>query len=314
MSKLACVGLLLAIPLSAAYSTGDIFVSAGIVFAGAYHYSSTGGFIDILVSDTNAWGAGFDKSGDLYSTTNGTGKIIKFDKNATPPPELPTALISGTTLLSRLKLPSAIAFDDAGNFYVAQGSGAPILEFTAAGAPLRSLTTTSTGVLTDMVYDVKLSPDMKTLYYSTGSSIKRLDLASNTVPTNFADVGGLAREFQLLPGGGMLVANGNAVVRVDSHGSVVQTYAQSAAYSVASVALTPDKAHFWTEGFNSGVANELDLVTGAKVASFKTPSAVFSIAVFDPAPASIPEPASTGLLALGLLSMVAVQSSHRLRR
>jgi WD40 repeat protein len=305
-------------PLRAAFMTGDVFVSAGLIFSGAYRYSSSGTYLETLGSDTQMGGGAFDRAGNFYLTTFFTNQVIKFDNGPEPPPGHLGA-IGGSTYLRQLKFPIAATFDAAGNLYIAQEvNGAPIVEYAPNGTLLRSLPT----VPSANTRDLKISPDEKTLYYSTGSSIKRIDLATAQPLSDFANVGGIALEFQLLPDGGMLVANGSEVVRLDRTGKIVQTYSVPAANEIYSVALTPDNQHFWTEGYGETRAVQFDLVSGAEVSSFNTPLFVVSLAVYNPASfgagpiTSIPEPGSISLMALSLfvLAGAAIRRKTRLDR
>lgn len=172
---LIAIGLA-ALPTQAAFMTDDVLVSAGFFSAGAYRYSSTGKFIDILGSDTQVFGGAFDKSGNFYLTTFLTFKVDKFD-NGTDPPPGHIGAIGGSTFLTTRRIPVGVAFDATGNLYVAMAdAGAPIPEYAPDGTLVRSLQTGSSAG----TRDVQISPDQKTLYYSTGSTLSALTLRAAT--------------------------------------------------------------------------------------------------------------------------------------
>jgi hypothetical protein len=159
-------------PLRAAFMPDDASVSAGLLFSGGYRYSSSGTYLETLGSDIQMGGGAFDRAGNFYLTRVFTNQVI--DNGPEPPP-------GHLGAFNREPL------------YSPNAPGAPIVEYAPNGTLVRSLQTGPNGY----TRDVKISPDEKTLYYSIGSSIQRIDLATDQPLSDFANVGGGSYEFQV---------------------------------------------------------------------------------------------------------------------
>lgn len=109
-----------------------------------------------------------------------------------------------------------------------------------------------------------------------GHVIRRYDIANGVQLADFATVpapaGAITPSVKGLfpiPGGGILVCNGNVVVRLDETGTIVQTYTPTPDYlsqSLADVELTVEGDAFWVLDELSTTLFKFDLLTGDQLA------------------------------------------------
>ena len=112
-----------------------------------------------------------------------------------------------------------------------------------------------------------------TLYYtSEGTSVKTFSVSTNTQGADLATglPGPFAYAIKVLPDGGALVADSDRIVRLNSSGTVVQTYGLNAGATWFSLALDPGGTSFWAGDLGSGDVEEFGLSSGAVLASFNT--------------------------------------------
>jgi hypothetical protein len=206
-------------------------------------------------------GLAFDSAGNLYVTDFNANDVSKFNSDGT---------VGGSFGSGYGADPESIVFAASGNAYVGQADGSKqVLEFTSSGAPVTSFTPAVQNRGTDWI---DLAPDGCTLYYtSEGTSVKRFDVCTNTQLADFAT--GLPADafaVKLLPGGGALVADTTSIERLDSSGSVVQTYGSNANANWFSLALDPSGTSFWASDIVSGNVTKFALSDGTVLASFNT--------------------------------------------
>lgn len=147
-----------------------------------------------------------------------------------------------------------------------------------------------------------------TLYYTSGGFyepvggqlIKRFDLTGNTQLADFASIPPQAgnnpglKGLRVLPGGGVLVCNSTVVHRLNSSGTIIQTYTPSIAedsQSLCDVQLTADGTAFWvvdeptTRLFKFAIATGVELLT---IQPYLRPGTLVQMAIFQPSGAVTP--------------------------
>jgi sugar lactone lactonase YvrE len=284
MKRFIQMGLLLAIVLLTAsvsrsqviqtFQTGDVFISTGCFGecdAQVLWYRANGTFVrslDTGQSNTDAVGMAFDVSGNLYVTIFQGRNVVKFDHTGT--------LVGtfGSGEFSYSYGVESIRFDLAGNAYVGQAgvegvcsNTCPVLKFDPLGNILAAYFAAPEGRGTDWI---DIAADQKTLFYtSEGTHVKRFDTSTNTQLADFASglPGTYAYAIRILPDGGVLVADSDRVVRLDSSGNVIRTYLALTLEEVATpqlfaLSLDPDGKSFWTGDLNGTEVWKVDLATG----------------------------------------------------
>lgn len=248
------------------YHVGDVFAGIGNGVIG--HFSPTGTLLDTLNTDSLSaedTGMCFDAAGNLYSTNYDTRNMSKFD-NAGNLVQFPfgSGLEPGS---------ESCVFDQAGNVYVGSSTnqgGTSILKFSPTGALLATYSP-ATGVGgTDWI---DLAADQCTMSYtSDGSSVKLFNVCTNTQLADFAT--GLPAPcyaHRIRANGEVLVACETEVVRLSATGTVLQTYPASSLPSSSflyDLSLDPDGTSFWTDDWNSGQINRVDISSGTVITSF----------------------------------------------
>jgi len=260
----------------ATVGSGNVLVSVG---DGLIQVWDVSGAAPVLVHTLNTGkgsgsltaGLAFDSSGRLYSadfssSSTPSGDVSQFNADGT---------LAGSFGSGYNQHPESIVFDSSGNAYVGQADGTmQVLEFDASGNPVTSFSPATEDRGTDWI---DLAPDGCTLYYtSEGHSVKTFDVCANegagTQGADFATglPGAAAYAIKLLPDGGALVADSDRIVRLNSSGTVVQTYGLNAGAQWFSLTLDPSGTSFWAGDLSSGEVEEFNLSSGAVLASFNT--------------------------------------------
>lgn len=131
---------------------------------------------------------------------------------------------------------------------------------------------------------VELATDQHTIWYtSAGTLILKYDLTTSSALGTFATLPALgnvrpgARGVRLLPpgdgSGGLLVAYGSVVYRLDSSGAIVATYTpspSSAAQDLDKVEITADATKFWVSDQLTARLFQFDMLTGLQTAMIVT--------------------------------------------
>ena len=225
-------------------------------------YSQTGtllGQLDTTTASTEESGSVFDASGNFLTTDFEANTVTKFD---------PTGALIGAFGSGYNADPESIIFDASGNAYVGQADGShQVLKFDSAG---NLLTTFSPAVDTRGTDWIELGSDNCTLFYtSEGTLVKRFDVCNNVQLADFntsplpntAYAHSILLPFQF-GGGGMLIADTSAVIRLDASGNQVQTYTLPNATFLFAMALDPDGTSFWTADQVTGEVFKVDIQTG----------------------------------------------------
>jgi hypothetical protein len=124
------------------------------------------------------------------------------------------------------------------------------------------------------IFWLDLAPNRCTLFYTSfGPNVKRFDVCAGVQLTDFNLApmpGGSTQDLRVLPDGGLLVASGEVVARLDATGTLVRTYAgpPGSTYWVG-IDLVGDGT-FWAANYFTSDIVRFDLTTGAIVDSFNT--------------------------------------------
>jgi len=230
---------------------GDVteFTQSGVIL----------GQLNTMTGSTEESGSAFDSSGNFFVTDFEGNQITKFD---------PSGNLIGPFGSGYNMHPESIAFDASGHVFVGQGDGTTILEFASLGNPITSFSPVLDARGTDWI---ELAADNCTIFYtSEGTLVKRFNVCTSTQLPDFntAPLPGAAAYAHriLLPfqfgAGGVLVADTDRVVRLDSSGAQVQSYTLPGATFLFALNLDPDGTSFWTADLNSGQVYKLDIQSG----------------------------------------------------
>lgn len=260
-------------PPSSLLSTGkDVFVA---LTNGQVQWRTPDGLLrQVLLgtSDGQSSSLAFDSAQRLYvphwysrQTVPPGNTIERFDTNG--------VLISGYFGTGYNCDPSSLAFDTLGNAYVGQADcTGDILKFDSAGNLVASYDVPTTNRGTDHIY---LAADNCTMFYtSRDQNVYRYNVCTRTPLQNFnlqPLPGSNAYHIAILPGGGVLVADSEMIVRLDAAGNQVQTYnvPGQTGYLYGGVDFVGDGTFWASNGFNGNVYH-FDILTGAVLGSFNT--------------------------------------------
>ncbi|MBT4098523.1 MAG: T9SS type A sorting domain-containing protein [Gemmatimonadetes bacterium] len=246
----------LARPISAdppQWQLGDVFLAVG---GGSYDvFSPAGVFKHSLQQDGGGYTGDCGFSPDLSTlvTTNYTNSRLFIFEDGASHAALKTI---ETGEVSPGGHAGAVVFDDAGNLFVGHPDGNSLIhKYSAAGSLVET-------------YDVEvdkrgsnwldLAADQSTVYYtSQGRYIHRYEVATRTQLAPFAELPGEghAQAIRLLaPGdgsGGLLVADGVNIKRLDERGNVMMTYDLPDRDSWFAINLDPDGTSVWATDADS---------------------------------------------------------------
>jgi DNA-binding beta-propeller fold protein YncE len=281
-----------------AFNIGDVFASIGNGEVNVY--SPTGTLEQTLNTGLGGatTGSVFDSQGNFYVTDFlSAGNVSEFNSNGN---------LIGTFGSGYTTHPESIALDRSGNFYVGEADGDHhVQKLDATGANTGSFFPAIEDRGTDWV---DLASDQHTLFYtSEGKSIKRFDVATNTQLSNFATnlPGSNAYAFRILGDGGVLVADSDAVLRLNSSGAILQTYDPSNSSELFALNLDPDGKTFWTGDLLTGKIFRLDIVTGDILKEIDTGSAgLAGLSINGQITQAVPEPSVYLLSVIGLIGVM----------
>src|SRR5713226_2963107 len=216
------------VPVEAAdWVIGDVFVAVG---NGSYQVYSNSGVLKETISDGLGGfttGCAFNRGMSRLYTTKFTSTKVKAYDNAPPHTIVQTVDTNATSPGGQSE---SIVFDAAGNFYVGHPDGNNLIhKYSADGTLLATFSAATEDRGTDWM---DLAVDQKTMFYtSEGRKIKRFDVNANVQLADFATLPAgtdVAFALRLLPPGdgtgGLLVADSTNIKRLDSSGTVAQTY------------------------------------------------------------------------------------------
>jgi sugar lactone lactonase YvrE len=226
---------------------------------------STGALVRTLDTGEGAGtfttGLALDSAGTLYVTDFNANDVSHLNGDGT---------LFGSFGSGYNTDPESIVFDSSGNAYVGQADGShSVLKFSSSGALLASFSPAIEDRGTDWI---DLAPDQCTLYYTSEDlSVKRFDVCSNSQLSDFATgLPAIGYAVKVLPGGGALVADTDAILRLDASGNIVQQYGTGESGVWFSLALDPGGTAFWAGDSVTGDVKKFDLSSGSILASFNT--------------------------------------------
>jgi hypothetical protein len=254
----------IALQATTTWNLGDVFVG---VSNGQYQvYDNHGVFKETIADGLGGFttGCAFNPLlTRLYTTNFGHTKVVVYDDL----PPHPIVQVVDTNLTSPGGHSESIVFASNGDYYVGHPDGNRLIHrYDAAGNLLATFAVTSDARGTDWI---DLAANQTTLFYtSEGRAVQRYDIVAGQ-QTNFAVLPGSGDAFalRLLPpgdgSGGLLVADGLQVKRLDGSGAVVQTYDVPGEDSWFSLNLDPNGTSFWSGNFTTSNFYRFNIATGA---------------------------------------------------
>ena len=282
---LALAILPLSVQAATPWVVGDVFTG---VSTGQYQvYDNNGLFKETITQPQGGFtmGCAFNPPlTKLYTTNFSNTKVYVFDDPSTHP----VVQTIDTNVTSPGGHSESIVFDAAGNFYVGHPDGNVLIHRYFPDGTLD--TTFSVAVDYRGTDWIDLAADQVTLYYtSEGRAIQVYDTSTTTQLANFAVLPGAGNAFalRLLPpgdgSGGLIVADGSNIKRLDGTGTVVQTYDVVSENSWFSLNLDPNGTSFWAGDFGTSNFYRFNIATGnVEVGSINTgtgSSTLFGICV-----------------------------------
>jgi hypothetical protein len=264
------VGLQPAAANHIAYSQGDVF--AGVGNGKINHYSGSGTLREVLDTTTgptnppgNETGMCFDPAGRLYATDYDAVDLAKFNN------------LGGLTTY-----PFGPDFSYPPESCTVDPGGQSIYVGTAELNNELFKLDTSGNVLADyfLVRDagginwIDINPNNRCqIYYtSEGTLVKRFDVCTDTQLSDFASglPPGNAGCFALRvrSNGDVLVACDQQIVRLNSSGSIVQSYNPGSEGDFFALSLDPDGTTFWAAGYTSGHLYKVNIASGSTGTNF----------------------------------------------
>jgi hypothetical protein len=255
---------------AATFVKGDVFVTIG---AGKINqYSSTGSLKGTLDTTTNAiappgneTGMCFDPQGRLYSTDFDAYEMSRFSNTG--------ALINRPFGPSTNDFPpQSCVVDEAGQYVYAglnEGDNS-LLKMDTNGTLVR---TSFVDLDQYGISGIDLGSDGCTLYYtSEGAFVLRYDVCGDAQVLDFASsLPGPCYQLQVRTNGELLVACDASIVRLNSSGSIIQTYNPGSEADFFAIALDPDGTSFWAAGYGSGHVYKVNISSGSTSTNYIAP-------------------------------------------
>jgi hypothetical protein len=287
------------LPASAAEGTTPHEFQAGNVIAGVgngqvQHYDGTGRLLETLDTGLGGFttGCAFDAAKNLYVTNFSAGAVSRF---AASPPHAKL----GTFGSAYSGSPESVVFDATGNAYVGQAGGnGDVLKFDPTGEPINEYDVPIEDRGSDWI---DLAKDQRTLYYtSEGKRIFRYNLEDKAALSDFGPElpGSRAYALRILPGGGVLVADSELIVQLDSSGQPNHIYDVQGHDGWFSLNLNPDGKTFWSGDFTTGQLHLFSLDGGPAIRSIDTgvgSSRLFGVCVAGEVTSSLQDSDGDGL-------------------
>ncbi len=251
----------------AQFAKGDVFVAVG---NGRVQWRLPDGTLrrtlETGANNENApTGMTFARNGDLNLTTFDNRQVLALG----PGGEARGSFGGGYNCN-----PESIVFDLRGNAYVGQANtpgedcSPNILGFDPSGNLRRSFTAAKEARGSDWI---DLAADQCTLFYtSEGKSVKRFNACAARQLPDFATglPGNRAYALRILPGGGLVVADSEVIVRLDAAGKIVKTYRVAGEDYWFALNLDPDGRSFWSADQSTSNVYKFDLATGQQLLKF----------------------------------------------
>ena len=217
-------------------------------------------------------GMAFDALDALYVTDFTADGVSKFDGSGN---------LIGNFGAGYNCQPESIVFDKAGNAYVGEtGCSHALLKFDPYGNLVAGSAVTTEVEGSDWI---ELASDQCTiLYTSQGTTVFRFNACTGQQQPTFATGLHTGLGLRVLPDGGVLVADDQNIVRLDSAGRTIGTYNATGENCWVSLTLDPDGTSFWAVDFCTSDIVRFDITSGNQLAKFNagTPTqTVYGIAM-----------------------------------
>jgi hypothetical protein len=272
---LACA--LMAFPVSGAvdglsFAPGDVFIS---LEPGPVQWWKADGTLNRVILGTvpgTGEGMGFDVGGNLYVTrwcidpwcspTGNTVEMFNVKGESMGP------VGSGYDCN-----PHAIVFDPTNTAYIGQAGCTGAIMKVPPGQD-RNPTIFHVAAENQGSFWIDLAPDGCTMFYTSyGPNVKRFDVCAGVQLADFnvAPVpGGVAHDVRVLPDGGVIVATGSVVSRLDPNGALSANYSVAGEPSYWGGIELVDQGSFWAANYESSRVHKFDLGTGQLLATIDT--------------------------------------------
>lgn len=256
------------------FAPGDLFVSSQDGLVEWRHPDGTLNQILFGTTPGPAEGMGFDAYGNLYVTHwCANANVTSACSVGNTVERFNTSGVSQGSVGSGYNCnPHAIVFDTAGNAYVGQADcTGNILKFELGKA---APTAFAVAPENRGSFWIELASDGCTMFYtSQGPNVKRFNVCTNQQLPDFNVAplpGGQVQDLRILPDGGVLVASGTVIARLDATGALIQTYSVPGDPSFwAGLDLVGDGT-FWAVNHVSSNVYRFDLTAGTVLSSFST--------------------------------------------
>jgi outer membrane protein assembly factor BamB len=259
------------------FQTNDLF--AAVNFGRVFWYDGSGGNqIFHMELNTGLFGpnAGMfiDPDGNLYVTNFGDGSIAKFDNAGN--------LIDVNWAVTTTQQPESIVRDQNGDFYVSSASPEGLVhKFDQDGNLIRTFDFNLSNVGRGGTDWMDLSEDNCTMFWTVEENNIRIHDVCNDISLGIFNVNLLPYSYafalRILPDGGILVANTEAIIRLDADGNQIQTYDAPSENFWFSLNLAPDCHEFWAGNWETGRAYRFDIETGNILESLDTGAGSFNL-------------------------------------
>jgi hypothetical protein len=251
------------------FAPGDVFLS---LEQGPVQWWKADGTLNRLIVGTvpgTGEGMGFDPSGNLYVTRwcidpwcEPTGNTVEmFSVKG----ESMGAVGSGYDCN-----PHAIVFDASNTAYIGQAGCSGAIMKVLPGQD-RNPTIFRVAPDNQGSFWIDLAPDGCTMFYTSyGPNVKRFDVCTGVQLPDFnaaAVPGGVAHDVRVLPDGGVIVATGAVISRLDQNGALTTTYAVAGEPAYWAGVELADGGSFWAANYESSRAHKFSLADGQVLAT-----------------------------------------------
>jgi hypothetical protein len=279
ISLLAFVSFISCLSLQAQHNLfqkGDIFLGQG---GGIIQWRDSNG---LLIRNINTGDGGGNGNGIGLRINPSTGQLWVTNSNEPPSSTKGIRIINndgspGNTvnISAYQKAPASITFDRQGNAYVGGlWNDGEMVKINATGTSILDHYSLSADGFIWGAEWVEMDCNDSIIYYTNlRERVKRYNTVSRQQLSNFTDLSGSISwlfAMRLLPDSTMIVvAADNKVLRLNTAGAIIQTYAPANLCGFFGIAATPDGKNFWAGGLApNGPMYKFNIASGRVVDSF----------------------------------------------